>query len=775
MTARQLALLVIVVLRRFLVAAPVSGLNVDGVLLLSFKYSILKDTRGALRSWNYRDANPCSWRGVTCGPPGETVTRSRVVGVSLPSCGLRGSMSANLGTIKFLHTLDLSNNSLNGTVPVSLFSAPELRVLDLSNNGLTGMIPESIGEAKNLQLLNLSYNGLEGSLPGNMTALRNMTVISLRNNYFGGAISDGFSYMQVLDLSTNMINGSLPPNFGGDALHYLNLSHNQISGKIPQEFGRKIPGNATLDLSFNNITGEIPKSAALLNQGSDSYLGNRDLCGLPTKNPCPVPSPSPNPNFSAPTSNPAVAAFPGNSTGRGISPRSTTDSRGHEKTRLRPFKIAIIVVANAAGIIVTAILLFYVYQLKKKKSDLENLQKEEMSAVGSKETWSSTSSDSPGYTRCSCLRKRGDKEVRLGTTGSDREDYNTLRTRNKEPWPTESSEPQRDEGVLVTVYGKDLEQEKLLMASAYILSTTGSSIIYKAVLEDGTALAVRRIGGTRAEQFKEFESSVRAIAKLSHPNLVRIRGFYWGTDDKLVICDFIPNGSLAKACSRNAGSSQCHLPWETRLKIARGVARGLAYLHERKQVHGNLKPSNILLGADMEPKIGDVGLDRLMPGDMSYKAGGSASNLSGKSSTARRESFEDTVPGLIPSPSSVGGPSPYHSPESSQGIKPNPRWDAYSFGVVLLELMAGKVVTVDESGQANGVAVDDPGRAVRMADAAIKGEVEGREEAMLECFRLGLGCASPVPNKRPSMKEAGDVLEKIIASFSSSTSRYHLD
>jgi hypothetical protein len=100
----------------------------------------------------------------------------------------------------------------------------------------------------------------------------------------------------------------------------------------------------------------------------------------------------------------------------------------------------------------------------------------------------------------------------------------------------------------VTVDGeKELELETLLRASAYILGATGSSITYKAVLEDGTSFAVRRIGENHVERFRDFETQVRVIAKLVHPNLVRIRGFYWGVDEKLIIYDFVPNGSLANA------------------------------------------------------------------------------------------------------------------------------------------------------------------------------------------------------------------------------------
>lgn len=100
----------------------------------------------------------------------------------------------------------------------------------------------------------------------------------------------------------------------------------------------------------------------------------------------------------------------------------------------------------------------------------------------------------------------------------------------------------------MTVDGeKALELETLLKASAYILGATGSSIMYKAVLEDGSSLAVRRIGEHSVDRFKDFENQVKLVAKLVHPNLVRIRGFYWGVEEKLIIYDFVPNGSLANA------------------------------------------------------------------------------------------------------------------------------------------------------------------------------------------------------------------------------------
>ncbi|CAH1413340.1 unnamed protein product [Lactuca virosa] len=287
-------------------------------------------------------------------------------------------------------------------------------------------------------------------------------------------------------------------------------------------------------------------------------------------------------------------------------------------------------------------------------------------------------------------------------------------------------------------------------------------------------LAVRRIGENGLDRFKDFENQVRVIAKLVHPNLVRIRGFYWAADEKLVIYDYVPHGSLANARYKKVGSSPSPLPWEVRLKIAKGTARGLLYIHDKKQVHGNLKPSNILLESDMEPKIGDFGLERLLAGDQSYKVGGSTRNFGSKRSNTSRESFPDIVMGSnpSPSPSSMGCISPYYAPESLRSLKPSPKWDVYSYGVVLLELLTGKVIISDEFGPASmtwssTLTVEEKKKVLRMVDVAIRADLEGKEDALLALLRVAYGCISPVPQKRPHMKEVVHALDKFpSASFS---------
>lgn len=227
--------------------------------------------------------------------------------------------------------------------------------------------------------------------------------------------------------------------------------------------------------------------------------------------------------------------------------------------------------------------------------------------------------------------------------------------------------------------------------------------------------------------------------------------------------------------SGKPGSTPCHLPLEVRLKIARGIARGLAYIHEKKHVHGNVKPSNILLNSDMEPIISDFGIDRLVLGNNSHKASGSARHF-GSYSGSTREGQQDIPVGGSPAGGSCSSCTlPYQAPESMKNLKPNTKWDVFSFGIILLELLTGRVFTDRELSQwtASSMTGEEKNRMLRMFDVAIRAEVESREDAMLAYLKLGLSCACFVPHKRPTMKEALQVLDKIPSSSTATSHQLH--
>ncbi|XAR59418.1 Non-specific serine/threonine protein kinase [Bertholletia excelsa] len=748
------------------------ALNLDGVLLLSFKYSVLSDPLSVLDNWVYTDQTPCSWTGVTCaqvGYPLGSPVSFRVISLILPNSQLLGSIPEDLGLIQHLRTLDLSNNSLNGTLPVSLFNNSELRVLSLSNNMIYGELPDlAEGLAAELQLLNLSDNALAGKVPEKLPLLRNLTVVSLRSNYFSGRIPGGFDSVEVLDLSSNLFNGSLPMDFGGESLRYLNISYNKLTGSVSSEFAKKIPANASIDLSFNNLTGEIPQSVALIYQKPESFRGNADLCGKPLKKQCTIPSSlSVPPKINSTTSSPAIAAMPKTTDPSSASGMQDQQQQQQNHSKLKPGIIAGIAVGDLAGIGILAMIILYAYQLKKKRRVIgEGKSRKSIKDQATIEVPSASKDlKSHSHSNCSCLNIRTGEET-SEATGSDSDetggDDNNIMVLDDKGCPKQST--------LVMVDGEtELELETLLKASAYILGSSGSSIVYKAVLADGMVFAVRRIGdGGGGGRRREFESRVRAVAKLRHPNLVRVRGFYWGDDEKLVLYDYVPNGSLASTSGyKRMGSSPRRLPFEVRLKIAKGVARGLTYIHEKKHVHGNIKPSNILLTPDMDAQIADFGLDRLLSGDHHYHHRSSAAGAATRHFGSKRSAADLPVSGSPFSAASAGGAfvgctSPFHAPESLENLKPSPKWDVYSFGIVLLELLTGRVFSDRELSQwTAGSAAEDPSRVVRMADVAVRADVVGREEALLACFKLGFSCASLAPQKRPSMKEALQVLERL--------------
>ncbi|CAA7058620.1 unnamed protein product [Microthlaspi erraticum] len=714
------------------------ALNTDGVTLLSFKYSIIGDPHSVLRNWNYDDETPCSWTGVICTELGNPNTPDmfRVTSLVLPNKQLLGSVSPTLFSIPNLRILDLSNNFFHGTLPDSVSNATQLRVLSLGNNNVSGQLPGRISNVTTLQLLNLSSNAFTGKIPQNLSFLKNLT---------------------VLDLSSNLLDGSLPPDFQGTSLQFLNLSHNRISGEISPVFAEKVPTTAVLDLSFNNLTGPIPSTPTMLNQKTESFSNNPGLCGQPLTTPCSIPSTLSDPPNISETTSPAIAVMPRtSSTTTNPSPQSPNQTA---KSKLKPSTIVAITLANIATLAIIGIFILYLYQLKKRRSYqqystfkvLKDCLEKNDTLTAKKSThqqkqsvFVSEATKSPAAKTgwSSCLRydettsaassegniSESDIESQLQDKKAMEAFDRTGRARVKHGAQTQ----------LVTVDGETrLELDTLLKASAYVIGTNRSGIVYKAVLENRAAFAVRRIGEesctATAANFKEFEREVQAIAKLRHPNLVRVRGFVWGNEEKLLISDYVPNGSLhCSSVYAKAGSSstfsQNPLSFEARLKIARGIARGIAYIHDKKQVHGNIKPNNILLDIEFEPVITDMGLDRLM------------------------------IPAQLFTNGPTSSSSQHYPPEWSTSKKPNPKWDVYSFGVILLELLTGRVFLVDRDLVRDS---DEKSWFLRLVDGTIRADVAHREDEAVACFKLGYGCVASLPQKRPSMKEVVHVLEKM--------------
>uniref|UniRef100_A0A0E0A9Z7 non-specific serine/threonine protein kinase n=1 Tax=Oryza glumipatula TaxID=40148 RepID=A0A0E0A9Z7_9ORYZ len=145
------------------------------------------------------------------------------------------------------------------------------------------------------------------------------------------------------------------------------------------------------------------------------------------------------------------------------------------------------------------------------------------------------------------------------------------------------------------------------------LGEGGFGPVYRGVLPGGGAeIAVKRLSARSRQGAAEFRNEVELIAKLQHRNLVRLLGWCAERDEKLLVYEFLPNGSLDAFLFNEGKSAQ--LGWATRHNIIVGIARGLLYLHEDsllKVVHRDLKASNVLLDDKMSPKISDFGMAKI--------------------------------------------------------------------------------------------------------------------------------------------------------------------
>ncbi|KAG1347223.1 G-type lectin S-receptor-like serine/threonine-protein kinase [Cocos nucifera] len=188
----------------------------------------------------------------------------------------------------------------------------------------------------------------------------------------------------------------------------------------------------------------------------------------------------------------------------------------------------------------------------------------------------------------------------------------------------------------------------------------GFGLVFKGFLPDSTAIAVKKLEGLRLHGEKQFRAEVSTIGTVQHVNLVRLLGFCSEGTRRLLVYEFMPKGSLDAQLFQN---NSMVLDWNKRYQIALGIARGLAYLHEKCRdciIHCDIKPENILLDASFVPKVADFGLAKLF---------------------GREFSRELTT---------MRGTRGYLAPEWITGVAITAKSDVYSYGMMLLEIISGK-------------------------------------------------------------------------------------
>ncbi|KAL9317363.1 hypothetical protein ACSQ67_013880 [Phaseolus vulgaris] len=258
------------------------------------------------------------------------------------------------------------------------------------------------------------------------------------------------------------------------------------------------------------------------------------------------------------------------------------------------------------------------------------------------------------------------------------------------------------------------------------LGQGGFGPVYKGTIFNEQVVAVKRLCRNSGQGDIEFKNEVLLMSRLHHRNLVRLLGFCFESEERLLIYEFLPNKSLDNFIYDHIG--RAHLDWKKRYSIITGIASGLLYLHEDSQqriIHRDLKLSNILLDDDMNPKISDFGFARLFNVDQTqFNA------------------------------SKIAGTFGYMAPEYARHGKLSMKLDVFSFGVIMLEIVSG----LKNGGVRNGENVEHllsfawknwrKGRTDNIIDPTLNNAF--RDE-MARCIQIGLLCVQEKAADRPTM------------------------
>ncbi|CAN0902888.1 G-type lectin S-receptor-like serine/threonine-protein kinase At5g24080 [Linum grandiflorum] len=279
-----------------------------------------------------------------------------------------------------------------------------------------------------------------------------------------------------------------------------------------------------------------------------------------------------------------------------------------------------------------------------------------------------------------------------------------------------------------------------------LLGTGGFGSVYKGSLGDGTLVAVKKLDKVLPHGEKEFITEVNTIGSMHHMNLVRLCGYCSEGPQRLLVYEFMKNGSLDKwifPSSYDTRDKQIVMDWPTRFNIAVATAQGIAYFHEQcrnRIIHCDIKPENILLDENFCPKVSDFGLAKLM---------------------GREHSHVVTM---------VRGTRGYLAPEWVSNRPITVKADVYSYGMLLLEIIGGRR-NLDMSLEAedfffpgwafkammNGTHLKAVDRRLLLESPTSTTTV--KEDELLRALKVAFWCIQDEVFMRPSMGEAVKLLE----------------
>ncbi|KAE8663891.1 Phytosulfokine receptor 1 [Hibiscus syriacus] len=616
--------------------------------------------------------------------------------LNLRNNSFEGPIVLNCSAMVALNSLDLATNKFSGPVPDNLPLCRQLENINLAKNKFSGQVPESFREFHSLSYISFSNSSIRNmsSALRILNQCRNLTTLVLTLNFPDETLPDDtdlhFEKLKVLVIANCRLKGSIPRWLrNSTALQLLDLSWNHLAGEIPPWIG-SFNDLFYLDLSNNSFTGEIPKSLTEL-----PSLIYRDIS---------LEEPSPNFPF----------FMKRNESARGLQYNQVWNFRPTldfglnflsgpiwpEFGNLKKLHVFDLKLNNFSGPIPENLSgMTSLEMLDLSHNDLSGtipplLQNLSFLSVfnvannrlyGKIPSGDATTSKDPDE---SPKRSRRNIDVIIGmivgiffgtvfVLGIMLVIVLRVNNRNevdpeKEDADLNDKDPEETGSRLVVLFQnmetcKELSIDDLSKSTddfdqANIIGCGGFGLVYRGILPDGRKVAIKRLSGDCGQVDREFHAEVEALSRAQHPNLVHLQGYCMHKSDRLLIYSYMENGSLDYWLHEKVDGPSS-LDWETRLRIAQGAARGLAYLHQSCEphiLHRDIKSSNILLDENFKAHLADFGLARLiLPYDTHVTT--------------------DLV-----------GTLGYIPPEYGQASVATYKGDVYSFGVVLLELMTGK-------------------------------------------------------------------------------------